>query len=58
MQIKVANLDDLATLSGLIRNSYRDVAQRFDLKPENCPKHPSNCTDERIRNDFARGVSD
>jgi len=57
MQIKVANLDDVAILSGLIRNSYRDVAQRFDLTPENCPKHPSNCTDEWIRNDFARGVS-
>jgi len=57
MQIKVANLDDVAILSDLIRNSYRDVAQRFDLTPENCPKHPSNCTDEWIRDDFARRVS-
>ena len=57
MQIKVANLDDVAILSGLVRNSYRDVAQRFDLTSENCPKHPSNCTDDWIRNDFTRGVS-
>lgn len=56
-QIKVASLDDVAILSGLIRISYRDVAQRFDLTPENCPKHPSNCADEWIRNDFDRGVA-
>ena len=57
MQIKVPSLKDVAILSGLIRNSYRDVAQRFDLTSENCPKHPSNCTDDWIRNDFDRGVS-
>ncbi len=57
MNIKTATIDDGAILSDLIRNSYRDVAQRFDLTSENCPKHPSNCTDDWIRNDFARGVS-
>jgi ribosomal protein S18 acetylase RimI-like enzyme len=56
-QIKAATIDDGAILSTLIRNSYRDVAQRFDLTSENCPKHPSNCTDEWIRDDFGRGVS-
>jgi len=56
-QIKAATLQNVSILSGLIRKSYRNVAQRFDLTPENCPKHPSNCTDEWIRNDFARGVS-
>ncbi len=55
--IKTATIDDGAILSDLIRNSYCDVAQRFDLTPENCPKHPSNCTDDWVRNDFARGVS-
>ena len=55
--IKSADIKDIAALSGLIRDSYRNVAQRFGLTPENCPKHPSNCTDEWIRNDFKRGVS-
>ena len=57
MHIKTATIDDSAILTDLIRNSYRDVAQRFDLTSENCPKHPSNCTDDWIRNDFTRGVS-
>ncbi len=57
MQIKIATIDDRAILTDLIRNSYRDVAQRFGLTSENCPKHPSNCTEDWIRNDFARGVS-
>ena len=57
MNIKKATPDDDAILSDIIRSSYRDVAQRFDLTSENCPKHPSNCTDDWIRNDFARGVS-
>lgn len=57
VRIKTADLNDVAILSGLIRDSYRSVAQRFGLTPENCPKHPSNCTDAWIRNDFNRGVS-
>jgi GNAT superfamily N-acetyltransferase len=55
--IKTADAGDAAILAGLIRDSYRNVAQRFGLTPENCPKHPSNCTDVWIRNDFDRGVS-
>ena len=57
IHIREANSDDISLLSGLIRQSYRDVADRFQLTPANCPKHPSNCTDEWIENDFARGVS-
>ena len=56
-QIRAATIDDVSILSGLICHCYRDVAQRFGLTPENCPKHPSNCTEEWIQNDFARGVS-
>lgn len=33
------------------------MADRFKLTPANCSKHPSNCTDEWIENDFARGVN-
>ena len=56
IHIREANSDDISLLSGLIRQSYRDVADRFKLTPANCPKHPSNCTDEWVENDFARGV--
>ena len=55
--LRTANIEDVALLAGLVRDSYRNVAQRFGLTPENCPKHPSNCTDDWIRTDFDRGVS-
>jgi N-acetylglutamate synthase-like GNAT family acetyltransferase len=55
--IRAAGSTDVPVLSGLIRVSFRDVAERFALTLENCPKHPSNCTDEWIENDFARGVA-
>jgi N-acetylglutamate synthase-like GNAT family acetyltransferase len=54
--IREANIADITLLSSIIRNSYQNVAERFGLTPENCLKHPSNCKDEWIRNDFARGV--
>ncbi len=55
--IQEANIADITLLSSIIRNSYQDVAERFGLTLENCPKHPSNCKDEWIQNDFERGVS-
>ena len=57
VNIREANSTDMSLVSGLIRESFRDVARRFGLTLENCPKHPSNCTDEWIENDFARGVT-
>jgi N-acetylglutamate synthase-like GNAT family acetyltransferase len=44
-------------LCTIIRNAYLEVAQRFGLNPENCPKHPSNCTELWIENDLAKGVT-
>lgn len=55
--IKQADANDTSVVSHIIRDSFRDVAERFSLTPENCPKHPSNCTDEWIRGDIARGVT-
>ncbi|KGO34935.1 MAG: GNAT family N-acetyltransferase [Desulfoprunum sp.] len=54
--IREATLDDREVLVQLIRDSFRDVAQRFSLKQDNCPKHPSNCDSSWIESDFARGV--
>ena len=55
--IREAKCTDFGLVSGLIRESFRDVARRFGLTLENCPKHPSNWTDEWIENDFARGAT-
>jgi N-acetylglutamate synthase-like GNAT family acetyltransferase len=57
MQIREANTADIPLLSRLIRESFRDVAERFCLTAENCPKHPSNCTDAWVENDLKRGVA-
>ncbi len=56
VNIREADRNDIPVLSELVRRAYLDVAERFDLTKENCPKHPSNCTDEWIRGDFERGV--
>ena len=56
-EIKTAGLDEVALLCRLIRDSFRDVAERFDLTLENCPKHPSNYTEEWVQKDFKRGVA-
>jgi N-acetylglutamate synthase-like GNAT family acetyltransferase len=47
---------DIDLLSRLIRDSFADVANRFKLTPENCPKHPSNYTREWVERDLERGV--
>jgi len=54
--IREAGIDDRVLLSKLISESFRDVAMRFSLTRDNCPKHPSNCTASWIENDIARGV--
>ena len=51
-----ATINDRDVLVKLIRDSFRDVASRFSLTEENCPKHPSNCTSSWIESDISRGV--
>jgi N-acetylglutamate synthase-like GNAT family acetyltransferase len=53
-QIRDATIDDADSLAGLVSRSFRDVAERFGLTPENCPTHPSFCTPEWIRADFQK----
>lgn len=57
MKIRQAKISDVETLAKIIRNSYQTVADKFGLNKTNCPKHPSNCTDEWINSDFERGVT-
>lgn len=54
--IRTADGSDAERLAAMIRKSHADVARRFNLTPENCPKHPSNCTAGWIKSDLARGV--
>jgi N-acetylglutamate synthase-like GNAT family acetyltransferase len=56
MIIRDANEADIDTLVSLLRNSFSDVAERFGLTIENCPKNLAFCTQERIKSDFERGL--
>ena len=53
--IREAFREDAALLAHLIRDSFADVAKEFNLTPENCPNHPTNCTPEWIRLSFEKG---
>lgn len=57
INIRRADSTSAGELGDLIRNAFRDVAQRFNLNRNNCPKHPSNCTTDWVRKDFSRGVA-
>ncbi len=57
MIIRDANEADVGILATLLRESFRDVAERFDLTVENCPKNLAFCTDQRIDADVERGLS-
>ncbi|MGD0948491.1 MAG: GNAT family N-acetyltransferase [Candidatus Binatia bacterium] len=55
MHIRQATHQDLATLARLVSESNKDVAYKFGLNAENCPKHPSFCTEDWIKADLERG---
>ena len=55
--IRVATLDGVVLLAGLVRTAFRDVAERFGLTPDNCPTHPSNCTPGWIETALDDGVT-
>ena len=54
--IRSATESDAGCLAAILREASRDVAERFGLTPENCPKHPSNCTAEWIEAGFEKGI--
>lgn len=55
--IREAGRQDVPVLTGIIRESFSTVACRLGLTRENCPKHPSNCTDEWVAGAIAEGVA-
>ena len=57
IRIREADPADISLLSDLIRLSYRDVADRFKLSVSNCPKHPSNYSNEWVEKDLGRRIS-
>jgi N-acetylglutamate synthase-like GNAT family acetyltransferase len=56
MIIRDAKVADVGTLVTLLRESFRDVAERFELTVENCPKNLAFCTDQRVKGDVERGL--
>lgn len=56
-KIHICTEKDARVLAEITRMSFQDVADRFDLTPENAPRHPSNCTVDWIRKDMQDGVT-
>lgn len=53
--IREAFAADAELVARLIREANADVAARFGLNRENCPKHTSFCTASWVQADLARG---
>jgi N-acetylglutamate synthase-like GNAT family acetyltransferase len=56
MIIRDVNKTDKDTLIFLIRESFRDVADKFSLTAESCPKFPAFNAKERVEGDFEKGL--
>lgn len=54
--IRKATIHDSENIAHLIRVSFEDVANRFNLSQQNCPTHPSNCTKEWILAALDKGI--
>ena len=44
-------------LASLLRQAFQEVAERFGLTIENCPKNLAFCTEQRVLGDFERGAA-
>ena len=55
--IRACTREDIGVLVNTIRNSFKDVAERFGLTQENAPRRPSNCTEDWIQRDIERGIT-
>lgn len=57
MNIRQASEADMGVLVNLLRDSFRDVAERFGLTIENCPNLLAFCTNQRIENDLEKDLT-
>lgn len=55
MKIKEASANDVAIIAMLVREGNKDVAVKFGLNADNCPKHPSFCSPDWVKADMQRG---
>lgn len=55
-KIRTSTREDIRILVEAIRASFQDVAERFGLTQENCPRHPSNCMADWIQQEMDRGI--
>jgi len=56
-RIRACTRQDVGILATTIRGAFLDVAERFGLTEENCPRHPSNCRADWVERDMDRGVA-
>jgi N-acetylglutamate synthase-like GNAT family acetyltransferase len=57
MAIRKAKKADIDVLVTLLRNSFRDVADKFGITEENNPRSLAFCTNERIENDLEKDLT-
>jgi ribosomal protein S18 acetylase RimI-like enzyme len=55
MKIKEAFASDTAIVAMLVSEGNKDVAVKFGLNADNCPKHPSFCSPDWVAADMRRG---
>jgi ribosomal protein S18 acetylase RimI-like enzyme len=55
-EIRESGKEDCSLLADLIRDSFKDVAERFDITRENAPTHPYFCTEAWVEEAINRGV--
>ena len=57
MAIRKAKKADIDVLVTLLRNSFRDVAEKFGITEANNPMSLAFCTNERIENDLHKDLT-
>ena len=55
--LKEATLDHISILTQIIKNSFKDVAQKYNLNENNAPTHPWNCSNDWIITALKKGVN-
>ncbi|MFX1238681.1 MAG: GNAT family N-acetyltransferase [Promethearchaeota archaeon] len=56
LKIKEAIYEDASLLASIIRESFVDVARKFQLSMSNAPTHPSNCKSDWITSALEKGI--